>query len=194
MKIKNTYLSFLMASSLCLSCSNDSNNNTTTYSEENPLPGFLSVTGFNNKTITYIDDNTAYECGLEFTPTVNGNINAIVLKIPKTVNNIRVTIWDAETISPIRTEYVNVTVANANNRKNISPIQLTANHIYAITMNTHNYYIKHNDYQSVSYPITSGHIIINKTLHHPEVNQVLPTFAPVNAHQGDCSFIFQQTN
>lgn len=173
-------------------CSSDSNS--ATFTDENPLAELLGFTGFNEERITYTDDNNSYEIGFGFTPSVNGNLKSIVVKLPKIKSDLRVTIWDSQTQTPLVTETVNVNQANQFITKNITPLALEQGHAYAITMNTDQYYMWHRLNQGAAqWPVTCGNIVVT-TVHSDIVSDhEFPNFGVINAYFGDCSFIFQQT-
>lgn len=174
-------------------CSSDDDNQPA-FTDENPLAELLQQTGFDGEKITYIDDNNSYEIGFGFTPSVNGNLKSIVVKLPKIKNNLRVTIWDSETQLPILTETVYVSQANQFITKSITPLALEQGHAYAITMNTDQYYMWHRENQgAANWPVTCGNIVVT-TVHSDIVTgHEFPNFGVINAYFGDCSFIFQQT-
>lgn len=67
---------------------------------------------------------------LFFPPNVNGKIKAITAKIPDISNTLRVTIWDYDTKTVLRTEIVNVSVANTLVTKAITELALVKDKKY----------------------------------------------------------------
>lgn len=193
--MKNTITLLFLLSLLCAGCSSSDNpDSQTTFPEENPLALFLQLSGFDADQTTFVDDNNAYEVGFKFVPSVNGNINAVTVRIPKVQSSLRVTIWDSETELPLLTEFVNATQANQFITKDITPLALEQGHVYSITINTHDYYMRHKaTWNPTDYPIACGNIEILGV--HSEImpDHLFPYFGVSNGYSGDCSFIFQQT-
>lgn len=175
-----------------LSCRKDDEPTVKTYQEENPLQSYLTTAGLSvNK--DYVNENSNFEFGIEFTPLVKGKINALVVNIPDTNPTLKVTIWDATTKSILRTELINVTSSNVNVTKDITPVNLEKDKKYAITFNSNDWHYRtKNDASNITYPITAGNIRIEKYGFAGGIIQVYPTNYPVNYYAGDLSFKFQQ--
>ena len=77
---------------------------------QDPLPGFLTATGFNQATVN-VTNSGDYEFGYSFIPLVNGKMTAIVVKIPDSQLAMRVTIWDKVAGTVVRTETIYVPTA-----------------------------------------------------------------------------------
>lgn len=162
---------------------------------ENPLPEFLSQHHFDDNTITYIDDNNNYEMGFAFRPLVSGQINSVVLKIPQPNTNIRVTIWDEDNGSVLRTIYVDALEANVASTKTIEPLVLEQNKAYMITMNANDYYFGILNFlpEPLQYPYIYGNIsITGSAIAISNSGQEMPAADMINATAGWCSFEFQQ--
>jgi hypothetical protein len=183
----------LMSIVFLTSCSKDDEPTPVTYQEENPLIGYLTNGGINGAVIDVVDGTTS-EIGNEFTPLVNGKINAITVSLPAVNTDLRVTIWNATTQTVIRTEYVNVSTAATQITKNITAIPLQKDSKYAITMNTNNWYFrdKSNGTQ-IAYPITSGNIRFESFGYTETPGLIYPQQFSNDYYNGDLSFIFQQT-
>jgi hypothetical protein len=168
------------------------------FTEENPLPGFLAASGFDQKNIASNYSN-AYEEGMNFKPSVNGKITTLVVKLPIKNPSLRVTIWDSSTGLPIRTENVNVTSANTELNFPITPLQLTSGKVYCISFNTYDdFYRTKSDFSDATFPITVGKIIISGTFTKVTPNpsdQIFPGKSLYfDVYYGDLSFKFLQTN
>ena len=98
------------------------------YPEESPLSAYITNTGF-SETSNFINSGD-YEFGLVFSPNVNGKIKAITTKISDISNALRVTIWDYDTKTVLRTEIVNVSAANTLVTKAITELALVKNKKY----------------------------------------------------------------
>lgn len=202
MKTKITVLLNIFLLITVISCSTENIENTdiitddpvsVIFEEENPLPGYFNATGFNH-IFTPCSNATSYEIGLKFKPTVKGQINSIVVKIPNANPDLVVTIWDATTKLALRTEHVNVTASNTEITKNIIPVVLIKNQAYAITMNTTNYHMRHEtDWAQPQYPITVGNIKIITALLSDGPSPGYPSMGAGNFYNGDCGFNFLQT-
>lgn len=173
------------------SCSKDDGPN---YSEENFLSGFLTNSGFS--AVTYSSVNSGdYEFGLEFTPLVKGKITSLKVKLPASNSALRVTIWDKSTATAtvLRTETINVTAADTEQGFDIPDLELTANHQYAITMNSNDWYNhRRTGNTDVTYPITSGNIRIDNYKWISGTTQTYPTNIAPSYYAGDVSFNFIQ--
>ena len=82
---------------------------------QDPLAGYLTATGFSEKTDNFINSGD-YEFGYSFIPLVNGKITDIVAKLPEARLAMRVTIWDKLAGSVLRTETIDVTIMLSNYR------------------------------------------------------------------------------
>lgn len=206
MKNKVTLFLKLFFLIILTSCSNDEaeqssstdivieNPTSVLFEEENPFLEYLAATGFNQVLSPCINNNLNYEIGFKFKPVVKGKINSVVVKLANPNTNLIVTIWDVSTKSIIRTESVNVTTSNTEITKNIVPIELVKDKEYAITMNTTNYYMRHqSDWGQPQYPITAGNIKIFGPVLNDGIIQGYPTMGAGNFYNGDCSFNFLQT-
>lgn len=178
-----------------ISCSkDDSDPKATVYPEENPLDGYLTNSGFNQKVINYVNSGN-YEFGIVFSPNVNGKIKALTVKLPDVNNSLKVTFWDATTQAVIRTELISVTSSNTLVTKAISELALEKDKKYAITMNSQDYYIREKTDQSdATYPVTSGNLKIWEYRWEAGATQIYPTTVDNAYYAGDLSFVFQQTN
>ncbi len=175
---------------LFIACSKD---DAISYPKEDFLAGYLSETGFDEDFTEYIDFPNS-EFGIEFSPTVNGKITEIKVKLPAVRNDLRVTIWDKLIETPLRTETVNVSTVGETMIFNIDDIELTAGKEYAITMNSTDYYQRHrSDISDANYPITIGNIEILAFKSELGVAQDYPTSNSSSIYNGDLSFNFQRT-
>jgi hypothetical protein len=170
------------------------------YTEESFAVGYLNQTGFLESTAKTIN-SFAYEKGLEFKPKVNGKITSLLVQIPDIRTDLRIIIWDKATKSPLRTEIVNVAVANTQYNFDIKDIELQKDKEYAITMNSGDFYIrKKSDGSSVVYPFTIGNITIlafgigYEALPGLNTLPIYPSGKVYNYYLGDLFFKFIQTN
>ena len=188
----STLLIVLMSLQLLSGCS--SSDNSPQYTEENPFPAYLHQTGFDESTIPYIDDNSNYEIGAKFIPEVNGKITSIIVKTPKEVSDLRVTIWDSQQSLPIQTFNVDVPNADVETTFDIADIQLDAGKEYAITMNTANYYFHHRENsETAPHPIMAGNISIIGGVSNYGPSQTLDSTHSEGGLFGDCFFNFAET-
>jgi hypothetical protein len=166
------------------------------WAEEDPLPGFLSTTQFNQDETPYID-KVAEEIGFAFKPAEKGNIIAVTVKLPDTTatQSVRVTIWDKDLATPIHTVEVPVVAANEKVTFPVGQIELTKGKAYAITMNTTDWYNRRRfDISAMPFPVVSGNIIITGSGFGPGDGQQMPTnLTRPNYYDGDISFIFRRT-
>lgn len=189
---------FIMAMILLLaatSCRKDDDNPepvVPVYQLENPLVAYHTAAGFTT-TNNFINAGS-YEFGLVFSPNVKGNIKGITAMLPDVNANLKVTIWDFDTKTVLRTEMVNVASANTAVTKEISDLPLEKDKKYVITMNSNDWYQRRKaDNSNATYPITAGNIKIHDYRWVGGATQTFPTNISLNYNGGDLSFNFQQT-
>jgi hypothetical protein len=185
----------LLFTIVIISCSKEENKTPIIYGEENPLNGFLSQLFYYEETYTYINElGGIAQVGMSFTPLVKGKINAIVVKIPTINNNLKVAIWDKQTRAKLRVEYLNVTSANSFITKEITPLELSKDKEYVITMFSDDYYARNRTDNAVGeFPVISGNIKMTKSVTGEGETELYPLSGSGNQYFGDCSFNFQQT-
>lgn len=176
-----------------LSCSKEDNSNKNP--EQNPLDEYLEIAGFENE-YPSLPGLGFYELGFTFKPLVNGNINSIVLNLPNSKENVRVTIWNLETESIVFQDVFDVTIAESSVVFPVNSITLQENKEYIISMNSDQSYINSfNLFNPVNanYPIVIEDIQILNTRSNAGTNQVLPATISLNSYAGNCSFNFQKS-
>lgn len=198
LKLTKLVMIFFTAFSLITSCKNDDDDEVqpTVYPEEMILSSYLSTTGYNQANTAYVNSGN-YEFGLVFTPQVNGAIKSLKVNIPDTNANLRITIWDVAANTVVRTETVNVTAANIDVTKAITPLNLEKSKKYAITMNSGDWNNrKKTNNTAATYPVTVGNIVINeyRWATSTATQQIFPTNIGTDYYAGDVDFVFQQTN
>lgn len=165
-----------------------------TFPEENPLEKYYSLSGFSVKS-NFVNFGW-YESSLAFSPLVKGEIKALTIKLPDANPALKVTIWDYDTKTALRTETVEVTTANTQILKSIAPLSLEKDKKYIISMNSNDWYnMQKPDRSNASYPITAGNI---KFIEYRWVSAISgtpksPTNVSLDYNAGDLSFVFQQT-
>ena len=160
------------------------------------LSSYLSTTGYNQANTAYVNSGN-YEFGLVFTPQVNGAIKSLKVNIPDANSALRITIWDVATTTVLRTETVNVTAANIDVTKAITPLNLEKSKKYAITMNSGDWNNrKKTNNTAATYPVTVGNIVVNeyRWTSSTTAQQIFPTTIGTDYYAGDVDFVFQQTN
>jgi hypothetical protein len=165
------------------------------YAEENPLDLYLAGTGFSEKAVE-VKDSGNYEYGFSFKPTVNGKINALIVKIPDINPAVRITIWDATTKTVIKSELVNVPTANLTVEKAITPIVLVKDKEYYFTINSDDWISrKKTDGSAATYPIVAGNITITNYayIESTTTETIFPTNIRNTYYAGDMTFKFQRT-
>jgi hypothetical protein len=189
---------FLMLISICtLSCKK---NKATVYPEESFGDDFLTQTGLQKSPRTFTVSNNYAELGLEFKPTSKGKITSLLIKLPGTNSNLRVTIWDKVTQIPIRTEYVNVATANTLIDFDINDLELVKNKEYAITMKSSYYYERWQRIDPIAtgpvpFPIFCSNICLLRHKLEFFSNSSLQKYPDKIENYnlgGDCYFKFQQ--
>lgn len=162
------------------------------YPVENPLAAYITNSGFTDS--SNMVNVGSYEFGLVFSPNVSGKINAVTVQIPDANANLRVTIWDFDTQTVLRTEVVNVTAANTLITKTITELPLVKDKKYLISMNSNDYYYKEKPGGgSATYPIAAGNIKFTGYQWKSGGAQAFPTTVDATYFAGDLSFEFQQT-
>jgi hypothetical protein len=180
---------FLIATTF--SCSSDDDPAPIVYPQEKPLAGFLGASEFTTQTEAV---NIGYaEFGYKFRPSVTGAITALTVKIPDVNSALRVTIWDVESETPIKTELFNVTSSGVAVTKTITALGLTKDKEYMISMNSNDWYThKKADNSNVTYPITVGSIQVTGFGYINGTAQSLPTTFVNDYFAGDVTFTFQR--
>lgn len=159
---------------------------------QDPLPGYLIASGFNQKTTNFIDSGD-YEFGYSFVPLVNGKITAIVAKLPGARLGMRVTVWDKMAGTVLRTESIDVATAGVEVTKQITSLDLVKDKEYFFTMNSNDWYDrKKTDGTNATYPFTVGDIRITSYAYADGAAQVIPNIVIASYYAGDCSFKFQK--
>lgn len=197
-KLPKFLMIFFAALTFITSCKNDDDDETPApvYAEEMMLNGYLTSTGYNQASTAFINSYN-YEFGLVFTPQVNGVMKSLKVNIPDVNANLRITVWDVATKTVMRTEIVNVTAANIDITKAISPINLEKSKKYGITMNSADWHNrKRTNNADATYPVTVGNIVIDeyRWQSSPTTQQVFPVSVGYDYYAGDVDFVFQQTN
>lgn len=163
------------------------------YLEQNPIPAYRTATGFNQQ-ITPVINNSNFEFGIRFTPTVKGKINSIIVRIPDTRAGLRITIWDAATQSILRTESIDIINAGIETVKIITPQQLLKDNEYLISMNSNDWYYRtRTDMSAAPYPVITGDLKITGYGTLNGTTQDYPAFFTTTSYSGDLSFNFQRT-
>lgn len=134
------------------------------------------------------------ELGLEFAPLVKGKINSLVVRIPDVNNILKVTLWDKASQTALKTETLNIAVANKLYTFDIEDITLTKNKTYIISFNTNDATDRlRNNSTDATYSITSGNIRIDGFKRKFSATPIFPTETISYGYAGDLSFNFQQT-
>lgn len=193
MKTVKRMLAVLALIALTVSCSNDNDTPAKTgYTEQSPLQGYLTATGFNQKLIEINNSPSIYEHGFSFKPKVTGKMTAIIAKLPDDVN-VRVTIWDKQAGIPYRTGILNITQSAVEFTQAVD-IDLVKDKEYMITVNSNDWYIhSKTDNSATVYPLTVGDIEITGFAYKAGSAQAMPDGFVMNYCLGDLSFKFLQT-
>jgi len=189
--LKNLFCITLLCGAI-ISCNKDDDNSSQTpvITEQNPLPGYLTATGFDQKTTNYVNSGD-YEFGITFTPLVNGKITTLMTKIPDVRTSMRITIWDKATATILRTELIDVTSSGVEISKAITPLELVKDKEYTITYNSNDWYDRRKtDGSNITYPVTVGDIKVMSYAYKSGTAQVMPDVFPLNYYAGDLTFKF----
>lgn len=154
----------------------------------NFLTEYLEKSGFVIMDSAHYD---AFEFGLSFETTTPGTIEKIYIRLPQNKTNVRVTLWDGDgTI--LRTIYVPEVQTHQAKWQQIEPLTLEADHTYAITLNSTDWYrYERHDGTPAPYPITIDNIKIVNYLFAPGTEQKLPAGVSLTHYAGDLSFEFK---
>jgi hypothetical protein len=160
--------------------------------EQNPLEGYMTASGFSQKTTNVLDSGD-YEFGYSFIPLVNGKMTAIVAKIPDVHAAMRITIWDKVAGTVLRTETLDITSSGVEVTKVISAIDLVKDKEYFITFNSNDWYDhRKTDSANVTYPFTVGDIKVTGYSYIDGTTQAMPNSPQLSYYAGDVSFKFQK--
>ncbi|MFC6267494.1 DUF4082 domain-containing protein [Frigoriflavimonas asaccharolytica] len=167
---------------------------TVVYAVESPMSAYMaSLSDTTPNTV----NGANYEVGVVISPKVQGNLNALQIKLPIINNAVRVTIWDTSTQAIIRTEVVDVNANNTVITKNIAALALQKDKQYTVTMNVAGYYYYGSSAGPAltSYPLTIGNIIYNNFIYGTGVAAAAayPTITSAGEYAGELNVVFQQT-
>jgi hypothetical protein len=196
-KMKKLFLLAVLFTAIFTSCKKDSTPDPVpapiVYPEENFMDGYLSATGFSEKTTSQVNLSD-YEFGNEFIPTVKGKITSLKIKLPDVNSSVRVTLWDKATTTIIKTEIINVAAANILYTVDIVDINLVKDKEYAISMNSNDWYDRRKTSSAnATYPVTVGNIKITSYTFRSGTAQSYPNSPQLSYYAGDVSFNFQRT-
>ncbi len=192
--VKNQIAVLLFLVVISVSCRKN-NDPPVVYDAENPLPGFLSTSGFNEHQDEAVFMIANKEYGFSFTPTVKGKILAFIVNTPEPGDSIDVRLYDNATTALIHTEIINIPTANIETAKYL-PVAygLEKNREYTITLTTAKAIFRYrNDWGNITFPITSGNILITGVASKPSITSTFPTTNAYNGYLGDITFKFQRT-
>jgi hypothetical protein len=159
---------------------------------QDPLPGFLSASGYNQLSSILINSFDR-EFGFSFIPLVNGTATAIVVKLPEARNGVRVTFWDKSAGTVVRTETIDVPTVGVEATKNISPLNLVKDKEYFISMNSNDcYQSSRTNYTPAEFPYTVGDFKITSVEYKAGSSQSMPNTPIGISYDGNCSFKFQK--
>lgn len=197
MKTLKTIFAILSVALLTFSCSSDDDNKPEpiAYPDENPLDLYMAGSGFSQKAVD-VKNSGIYEYGFSFKPTVTGKISSFFAKIPDVNTALRITLWDAATKTVIKSETMNISVANMAFEKTILPIQLVKDKEYFFSVNSDDWINRtKTDGSAATYPIVAGNITITgyAYISSTATETIFPTNARNTYYAGDISFKFQQT-
>lgn len=188
----------LIGIALFTSCSKDRDDPAPKiYPEENPLALYLQSSGFLQKTVDYVNFSTNYEFGYRFKPNVKGKINAVTFKIPANKTNVRVTLWDVATKTPLKTVTIPNAPANTEIKQSMESFAVEPNTEYLISYNGNSWYHRtKSDNSNVVYPISAGNISITGYNYDPSTitAQTYPVSDALSYYGGDLSIVFQQVD
>lgn len=159
------------------------------FPRRNFLNAYLAATNFNEANVSFINSGS-YEFGLEFSSIVKGSMSSLRVQLPEANPSLRVTIWDKDAGTIIKTEIVNVAIANT--VYNVD-IPLVKDKVYAVSMNSNDWFdCKKTDETVATYPITAGSIKVINYLWLSGVSQTYLTIVATDYYAGDLSFNFLQ--
>ncbi|MFH6992092.1 hypothetical protein [Flavobacterium sp. FlaQc-48] len=195
MKTLKTIFTILSVALLTISCSSDDDKDSVTYDYENPLDLYMAASGFSQKAVD-VKNSGIYEYGFSFKPTVTGKISSFFAKIPDVNTALRITLWDVATKTVIKSETMNISVANMAFEKTILPIQLVKDKEYFFSVNSDDWINRtKTDGSAATYPIVAGNITITgyAYISSTATETIFPTNARNTYYAGDISFKFQRT-
>lgn len=165
------------------------------FEEENPLTEFLMKSEFSKSTVPCIKTKSYVEIGFIFKPAAKGTVNSITVKLPSTYKNLKITFWNFDKRTAIRTETCDVDLPNSEIKLKITPLELLKNVQYAITVYTDSYYMRHSEeWKQPRYPINVGNIkIVQPIMSKDNTLSFQTTTSLGNFYNGDCSFNFLRT-
>jgi hypothetical protein len=173
------------------SCSKDSTSEIK-YGEENFLNDYLKNAGFDQKVST---ESLLYitEYFIDFTPSVNGQINSLVIKAPTNQNQVMVTIVDKTLKKQLKTVDISC-LAGRDLVQTIDPIVIKKENTYRMIVTYSSVYNhKKTDDTPTTYPIKAGNINILRFGTRYISSSVESQDEITKYYSGDFSFNFQRT-
>lgn len=140
---------------------------------------------------TKVNSPNTFELGYEFKTFKNGKITAFNVRIPDS-EEIRVTLWDAETEEIIYTEYVQTT-ADLISTIEINPINIISGKNYVISLNTNDYYA-FNDNGNQIFPTETNDVFILNYRVKTSTIQQFPSFSSESSYLGVVDIKFVPNN
>ncbi len=170
---------------------------TKTYTEESPLRGFLQQSGGDQYISTSIyPSGTYYANGFAFKILQKGILKAFKVKLPASDPNLIITLWDVSTADAVKSEVMNISNANTEITKSITPIQLSVGKEYIISMKAKSEFsYRRSDTKDLVYPQKVGNISVLRSFSDYK-NDYMPdsiSGPATNYFYGDIDFVFQQT-
>lgn len=192
--MKAKIITALFAVVTLIGCKKDDDTPAKAYPEENPLTAYLQNSGFNQKVDALIDAST-YEFGYKFKPKVKGKINAVTFKIPDNATNVRVTIWNADSKTVLRTIVIPTVVKDTELTQSIDALSLDTSVNYCISYNGNDWYYRtRTNGSATTYPIEAGNLLITGYQYGSTLSQIFPNSSSISYYAGDLSIVFQQTD
>jgi hypothetical protein len=169
--------------------------------EDYSLSAYLKQTGF-DQTVSNIGQGAPdfFERGTVFEPKTDGNLTAILVKLPASALNMKVILWNATTKLPLKTITINYTFLNVDQEIAfpITPVPLKKNEKYCISTNILSdiYKRKRTNSGRATYPIAFKKLTIighySESLSDLNLRK-FPTVFEEQSYFGDLSFTFEQT-
>lgn len=186
MKIRLMLL--LMATSILLSCKKDERT-----VEEQPLAGYLKETNFTEE-VALFDDNRPIEMGMRFKVLKPGHIKALTLRLPFERSDVRISLWDADQQTLLKSFTVAKAAAATEVVLPIAAYALAVGKGYTLSMRTTASYVRYKkDMTAATHPVVVGHISFSgfswkyaetATLSYPDILQL-------DQYGGYLSFVFE---
>ena len=153
---------------------------------------YLESTGFTN--VSEQIDLEDREFGIKFKPVVDGSIRVILAGLPTKIPVYRITIWDADQQSILKSDSLKINVEPRGPHLSFMVpmnVHLTAGKEYMVTINSNDWF-EYVGTSEATYPVELGDLVITGFGYSVGTGLTFPTQFPTSYFSGDLDIRFQR--